>query len=297
MTDKESESISELGIIIPAYNEEEGIAAILEDLDDEPMLRDAEILVIDDGSTDRTCDIVRQFSRARLIKHRINEGYGASIITGIRAVDKPYVVWCDADGQHRADDVSRVAHKLINEDLDYCIGVRDKDSHQTTDRKLGRYALNLAVKITSGRSVEDFNSGLRGFKRDVIKKYLHLLPKRFGASTTTTLIMLERGYSGSEVPIHAGKRLGKSTVNPVRDGARTLLLILRIFLLFKPLLFFGSIGFGMIILGSVYGIARALISRQGIPVLAALIIIFGIQSLFFGLLADQISALRREKFE
>jgi glycosyltransferase involved in cell wall biosynthesis len=288
---------SELSIVIPTYNEEEGITTTLDDLCGEHALNEAEIIVIDDGSTDRTDEIVQRYPRVRLLKHRINKGYGASVSTGIRASNGRYVVWCDSDGQHRAEDVSRVAHTLIAEDLDYCIGARDKTSYQTNDRRMGRYALKLAVNVAAGQPVKDFNSGLRGFKREVIRRYLHLLPKRFGASTTSTLIMIERGYSGKEIPIHVQARLGKSTVNPILDGARTLLLVLRIFLLFKPLLFFGSIGLALVIFGSVYGFSRALLSRQGFPVFAALIIIFGLQSLFFGLLADQISAVRREKFD
>jgi hypothetical protein len=109
--------------------------------------------------------------------------------------------------------------------------------------------------------------------------------------------MIERGYIGKEIPIHVNHRIGKSTVNPILDGARTLLLVLRIFILFKPILFFGVIGLGLILFGSIYGFTRAFLSRQGFPVFAALVVIFGMQSLFFGLLADQVSALRREKFD
>lgn len=297
MSNEEPIIKSELSIVIPTYNEEEGISTTLEDLCGELAISEAEIIVVDDGSTDQTCDIVKRFPRVRLLKHNLNKGYGASISTGIKASNSRFIVWCDSDGQHSAEDVSRVAHTLRNEDLDYCIGARDKSSYQTTDRKMGRYALKLAVNVAAGQPVKDFNSGLRGFKRDVIRRYLHLLPKRFGASTTSTLIMIERGYSGQEIPIHVQSRLGKSTVNPILDGARTLLLVLRIFLLFKPLLFFGSIGLTLVIFGSIYGFTRAVLSRQGFPVFAALIIIFGLQSLFFGLLADQISAVRREKFD
>jgi glycosyltransferase involved in cell wall biosynthesis len=297
MIDKISKLTSKLSIIIPTYNEEQGIATILEDLCGDHELMNAEIIVIDDGSTDQTCDNVLKFPNVRLLKHRKNQGYGASISTGIKASTRSHVIWCDSDGQHRAVDVSQVAHTLILDDLDYCIGARDKSSYQSTDRRLGRYALKLAVNIAAGQPVKDFNSGLRGFKRDVIRRYLHLLPKRFGASTTTTLIMIERGYLGKDVPIHVNPRIGKSTVNPILDGGRTLLLVLRIFLLFKPLLFFGIIGLGFIIFGSVYGFTRAFLSRQGFPVFAALVVIFGMQSLFFGLLADQVSALRREKFD
>jgi glycosyltransferase involved in cell wall biosynthesis len=286
-----------LSIIIPTFNEEEGIFKTLTDLCGDHRLNEAEIIVVDDGSTDQTNEIVQQFPRVRLVKHNLNKGYGASISSGVKASNSKFVVWCDSDGQHQAEDVSRVSQTLIDEDLDYCIGVRDKSSYQTTDRKIGRFGLKLAVNIAASQPVKDFNSGLRGFKRDVIRRYLHLLPKRFGASTTTTLIMIERGYSGKEVIIHVQNRVGKSTVNPILDGARTLLLVLRIFLLFKPLLFFGSIGLSLIIFGSMYGFTRAITSRQGFPVFAALVIIFGLQSLFFGLLADQISAVRREKFD
>ncbi len=122
MSNEGSKINPELSIVIPTYNEEEGITTILEDLCGELALNDAEIIVVDDGSTDRTYEIVQRFPRVRLIKHHVNKGYGASISTGIKASNGRYVVWCDSDGQHRAEDVSRVAHTLIIEDLDYCIG-------------------------------------------------------------------------------------------------------------------------------------------------------------------------------
>jgi hypothetical protein len=157
--------------------------------------------------------------------------------------------------------------------------------------------LKLAVVLAAGQAVKDFNSGLRGFKREVIKRYLHLLPRGFGASTTTTLLMLERGYLGKEVPITARNRYGTSSVNPLSDGIKTLVLVLRIFLLFKALFFFGGIGLVFILVGTVYGVIKARLVGLGFPVLSSVLIVFGIQAIFFGLLADQISALRREKFE
>ncbi len=263
----------------------------------EPDLDAAEIIVIDDGSTDATGEIVKRYPRARLIQHSSNKGYGAAICTGVRACSAKYVVWFDADGQHRVQDLIAVEQTLIEENLDYCIGARDERSYQANNRRLGKLILKIAFRLAAGSSIRDFNSGLRGFKREVIKKYLHLLPKGFGASTTTSLIMVERGYIGKEIPIVVQSRIGKSSVNQIRDGVKTLMLVLRIFLLFKPVQFFGSIGLFFILVGSVYGFAKAYINRLGFPVLAALAIIFGIQAVFFGLLADQVSSLRQEKFE
>jgi hypothetical protein len=157
--------------------------------------------------------------------------------------------------------------------------------------------LRKVVDIAAGEKVTDFNSGLRGFKRDVIVQYLHLFPRGFSASTTTTLIMKERGYVGGEVDIVVQERNGKSTVKQVRDGTRTLMLILRIVLLFKPLLFFGLVGLTLILGGTVYGIFETILVGLGFPVFGALVIILGVQALFFGLISDQISQQRREQFE
>lgn len=290
-------NLTSLSVIIPAYNEERAIGAVLDGLCSTPELEGAEILVVDDGSTDATSAVVSRFHRAHLVQHSTNRGYGAAISTGVNISSGDYIVWFDADGQHRVEDLVTVAQTLVEENLDYCIGSRDNNSYQASDRKLGKFILAVAVQLAAGSVIKDFNSGLRGFKREVIQKYLHLLPKGFGASTTTSLIMIERGYIGREVPIVVRNRIGKSSVNQIRDGFRTLMLVLRIFLLFKPMQFFGGIGLFFILIGAIYGFTKAFMNRQGFPVLAALVIIFGIQSVFFGLLADQISSLRREKFE
>jgi glycosyltransferase involved in cell wall biosynthesis len=285
-----------ISILIPAYNEESGIDATLRALCADEYLRDAEIIVLDDGSTDATARVVGQFPRIRLIRHPYNRGYGSAICTGARASSGEYIFWFDADGQHRVADLVTICQRMTAENLEYCIGVRDAASYQDPDRKLGKWLLKQAVNFSVGRSVPDFNSGLRGFRRDILLRYLHLLPKGFGASTLTTLLMVEGNHYGSTVSINVGMRIGKSTVRQFQDGMRTLQIILHIVLLFKPLKFFGLLGAFFILVGGVYGLFKAHINHLGFPIFASLLIILGVQSFFFGLLGDQISALRRERF-
>lgn len=293
---EEQPGFEAFSIIIPAFNEEEGIAHTLTALCEDARLSHAEIIVVDDGSTDGTAAVVRSFSRVKLVQHPFNRGYGAAIATGSRASRGDYIVWFDGDGQHRVEDLLSICGELATGRVEYCIGVRDKNSYEENNRRLGKWLLRQAAQFAAGRPIPDFNSGLRGFRRDVLLQYLHLLPKGFGASTLTTLLMVEGSHYGSTLPITVNRRYGKSTVRQIRDGFRTLQIILHIVLLFKPLLFFGFIGLIFILVGGVYGVWKAYYRGLGFPVLASLLIILGVQSFFFGLLGDQVSALRRERF-
>lgn len=287
--------LTQVSLVIPAFNEALGIPLLLDKLSEQ--MHGAEVIVVDDGSSDNTAEIVSAYEGIRVIRHPVNQGYGAALRTGMQAASREFVVWADSDGQHRMEDILTVAQALIEQDLDYCVGVRGQDSFQESSRKLGKWVLRQVVRMAVGQPVADFNSGLRGFRGSIIRKYLHLLPKGFGASTTTSLIMLERNYRGAEVPIKVQERVGKSSVRQFRDGLRTITLILRIFLLFKPLNFFGGIGLALILLGLVYGLLKAYVEGLGFPVLGAIVFLTGLQTLFMGLIMDQISAMRRERFE
>lgn len=286
-----------VSVLIPAYNEEQGIATTLQELVAEPRLSGAEIIVINDGSSDCTSDEVRAFPEVRLLEHRVNHGQGQALRTGARAAKRQYIAWFDADGQHRVEDLIAVVDTLIEDDLDYCVGVRDARSHEVRNRRAGKLILRMIINFVARQPVRDFNSGLRGFKRDVLLQYAHLLPRGFGASTTTTLLMLEQEHVGREVPIVVRERIGSSSVNQLRDGSRTLMIILHILMLFRPMQLFGAIGAALFATGMIYGLGVAFQRGQGFPVLAAVIVIMALQSFMIGLLADQISALRRERLD
>lgn len=287
----------EVTVIIPAYNEADGIKKALIELADY-VPNEWEILVVDDGSKDDTFDIVSNigYSNVCCIKHRKNRGYGAAIKTGCKNAKGDIVAWYDADGQHRPEDLMAVVEKMKNGKLDYCIGVRKPESHCDRNRKLGKYILGRIVNILAKDPVKDFNSGMRAFSKSVLLRYLSLLPDRFGASTVTTFVMQEVECIGDEVDILVRERIGKSTVRPIKDGIRTLSLIMNIILLFRPKEVFGTLGVLTIVCGGVYGIICAIADGLGVPVLAAVVCIFGIQTLFFGIISSQISQLRLEQY-
>lgn len=289
-----------VSVIIPAYNEAMGIKDTLVELE-EFLDEDFEILVIEDGGEDNTYEIVdeltKEYSNIRCIRHRRNKGYGSAIVTGCRHATGNIIAWYDADGQHRPEDLLAIISKMEKEDLDYCIGIRTKDSYQDKSRIIGKSILKRVVNFLAKEPMADFNSGMRAFRKEVLIKYINLLPRRFGASTVTSFIMQEENYVGGEVPIHVRKRVGKSSVKQFRDGILTISLIFNIIILFRPKEIFGSLGILTILLGAIYGIVCAVVDGLGVPVLSAIVIGLGIQILFLGILSSQISQLRLEHYD
>ncbi len=186
---------------------------------------------------------------------------------------------------------------MIDNEYDYCIGERGADSYIDHSRVFGKWILKKFIQMMILNRTMDFNSGLRAFRKDVLKRYLSLLPERFGASTVTTLLMQERAYYGGCVPITVRERVGKSSVNQIKDGFMTMGLIFNVVILFRPMSVFGALGLISILIGSVYGITEALQYGLGIPTLAAIVIIFGFQILLFGISVSQISKMRKESLE
>ncbi len=285
----------DLTICVPAYNEALGIKIMLEEL--RSRFREAEIIVVDDGSTDDTLKLAKSVEGITVLSHERNRGYGASLKTAIRKAKRKTVAWFDADGQHRVEDLEKVAQPIIDESMDAVIGVRGKESEVSMDRLPGKLILKVVSELLVGESIPDLNSGLRCFRADVIRRYLHLLPDGFSASTTTTLLMMRRGYRLGFVDIVAVKRKGHSTVNIISDGLATLKLIIRIIILFNAFAFFTALSMLQIIPGLIYGVYVAIVSHLGFPVLASTVIISGVLTFFMGLICDQITELRKERFE
>ncbi len=286
--------MEKLTIIIPCYNEEPGIQETLETLIPYSQKFDWKILVIDDGSTDNTPSILLKFAnRVQIITHSVNKGYGASLKTGLLSTTTNHIAFYDADGQHRPEDLESMYDKIS--DYDMLIGERGKNSHQDVFRKPGKWVLSRVANYLTNRKIPDLNSGLRVIKREKIINLLHLFPDGFSFSTTSTIAFMYLSFKVDYLPIQVKKRKGNSSVQQLKHGSSTLLLILRLIVLFNPLKVFLPVSFWMIFIGLVYEIIFGIIflypSVKLIPA-AFFMILTGILIFFFGLIADQISAMR-----
>lgn len=285
----------DLTICIPAYDEAGAIGNTLKELREN--LPEAEIIVVDDGSSDDTVAIAKSVEGVIVLSHNRNIGYGAAIKTAICHASRKVVAWYDADGQHNPADLRRVVEPVLSGDKEVVIGVRDKSSDAVLMRLPGKMLLKLIAELVARSPVPDLNSGMRCIKKKVIRRYLHLLPDGFSASSTSTLLMMKRGYRIGYVTISTVKRIGTSKVRIFRDGLATLQLILRILILFEAFNFFMILAFLQIIPALIYGIATFIINRMGFPIMASTVLISGILTFFMGIICDQIVAIRKERFE
>lgn len=285
-------AILSTSIIIPAYNEEEAIGAALEQLVKLKIHEKHEIIVVDDGSADKTAEIISRFP-VKLCRHHINKGYGAALKTGIRKATGEYVIMMDSDGQHDPKDIARI-EKMLGE-FDMVIGERGQGSFQVKRRKAGKRMIRRIGEYLVEQKLPDYNSGFRGFRREEIASMLHLMPNGFSFSTTSTLAYLKEGYNIGTLPIDINERIGrKSNVKMVKDGSKTILLLFRIIMLFNPLKVFFPISVFTFLTGIGFGVT-GFIFYDRFSNGAVVLTMLGMFLFFIGLVADQISILNRRK--
>jgi len=284
-----------LTVIVPALNEEAAIGSTLEEL--RRHFPDSEILVVNDGSTDRTAGTAASVPGVRVLHHDFNRGYGAAIKTGLRQATSEVVAWYDADGQHTPQNLEILVEHFTRNELHAAIGARTRGSAVEGRRVLAKALLGFFVQLVAGRRIADVNCGLRVVRRSVLRRYLHLLPDGFSASITSMLLLLKRGYRVEFVPIITRSRTGTSTVRVIRDGVLAIQTSLRILILFQAFHAFSVVATFLFVVGSTYGTAMALIFGRGFPALASVLVLSGVMIFFMGLLTDQVVALRMERLE
>lgn len=279
-----------ISVVIPAYNEAEGIATLLEKIVSLGYHQSYEVIVVDDGSSDSTAEIVKQFP-VRLLKHHTNKGYGAALKTGIRKAKGQKIIMLDSDGQHNPEYIPQIAALLEEHEL--VIGERTADSFQVKNRQGGKKLIRKVGEYLFDQKLPDFNSGLRGFDRELIKGMLHMMPNGFSFSTTSTMAFIKEGYSIGTLPIMVAERQGRpSSVKFVRDGSKTMLLLFRIIMLFNPLKIFFPFSVIVTSLGILWGIyAYIFVGRFANS--ATLVTMLGMFLFFIGLIADQIAIMNR----
>lgn len=281
-----------LTVVIPAFNEEQAIGKVVERV--KAMCSDyvQEVIVVDDGSSDKTA-LIAEEAGARVVRHCRNLGYGAALKTGIRCAQTEYVLTMDGDGQHQIEDVVRLWEAADVGDM--VVGQRTSLLHSPLWRMPGKWMIGLMANYLTQRRIPDLNSGLRLIRREVALKYLHLCPSGFSFSTTITMALLSRGYNVAYLPIQVEKRTGKSTVS-VTTGLETIILILRIASLFNPLRLFIPVSLIIGMAGIAWGIPY-IFTGHGISIGSMLALVTAALLFGLGLLCDQLSQLRLERFE
>jgi glycosyltransferase involved in cell wall biosynthesis len=279
---------SAVSVVIPTYNEADVIAEVVSSMAAAGPWR--EIIVVDDGSSDGTAARAAA-AGATVVTHPYNKGNGAAVKSGIRTAAGEFVLIIDGDGQHRADDARRLVSRLGEYDL--VVGARASDTQASNGRKLGNALLNGLASHLTGREIPDLTSGFRAARRECLREFLHLLPNGFSTPTTTTLAFIKAGYNVVFEPTEARARVGKSKIRLARDGAKFLVIILKIVTLFSPLRVFLPISAVSFVLGVGYGL-WTVASQSKIPNGAVLLILFAVVVFLVGLVSEQISALRFE---
>jgi len=280
---------STVTVVLPAFEEAGAVGVVVQALQEAATWR--EVLVIDDGSSDETATVAAT-AGARVIRHPYNKGNGAAVKTGIRHAAGEYILIIDADGQHSAADALRLVSFLGEYDL--VVGARAGSNQQASAaRHAGNNLLNWLASYLTGRYIPDLTSGMRAARTSGLREFLHLLPNRFSTPTTTTLAFVKAGYSVRFETISVSPRLGKSKIKIVSDGARFLMILLRVITVFSPLRIFLPIAVAFFVLGAGYAIWTSL-TRHDITDSSVLLLVLAVVIFLVGLVSEQISTMRSE---
>ncbi len=285
----ETNSIA-LSIVIPARNESAAIGNVVRTAKSE--YPDAEIIVVDDGSTDATARTAEE-AGATVIRHPESLGIGAAVKSGARAARGEMLAFMDGDGQHDPREIGQLLEKL-DQGYHMAIGARDSGSHANVGRLFGNKLYNELASRLNGRRITDLTSGFRLVRARLFKKFLYLLPNGFSYPTTITMAFLRSGYPVCFEPITAAERSGKSHIRPIRDGVRFFVIIFKIATLYAPLKIFLPISGLFFATGLGYYaytfFTNGRFTNMSLLVFSASVIIF-----LIGLISEQITALTYSK--
>ncbi|WP_201313631.1 glycosyltransferase family 2 protein [Dyella sp. EPa41] len=278
--------MSHLSIILPAKNEGAALKELL------PRLRaaqsDAEIIVVDDGSTDDTRDICAA-AGVTCLSSPYSMGNGAAIKRGARAASGDVLVFMDGDGQHDPADIARLLEKL-EQGYDMVVGARDWGSQAGVGRGVANTIYNWLATRMTGHMVADLTSGYRAVRAGRFREFLHLLPNGFSYPTTSTMAFFRSAYPVAYVPIKAAQRIGKSHIKPFKDGVRFFLIIFKIATLYSPLKLFAPTSLLFFLLGCA-NYARTFLADGRLTNMSTLMWSAAVIIFLIGLISEQITSL------
>jgi glycosyltransferase involved in cell wall biosynthesis len=276
-------------VVLPAFNEAEVVGKTVKRI--RKLHPDFEILVVDDGSTDKTMQSAMD-AGANVWPHPYNIGNGAAVKSGLRAARGDYVVLMDADGQHDPEDIARLLEQADR--FDMVVGARTRASKTKAHRNLANAIYNRFASYVTKFKIEDLTSGFRVMRRATVEQYIYLLPNTFSYPSTITMAYLRSGRSVAYVPIETARRVGKSKIKLVRDGTRFLLIITKIATLFAPLRIFMPVSVVFFLLGLGY-YAFTYLTQGRFTNMSALLLNSGVIVFLIGLVSEQVTQLKYDR--
>jgi glycosyltransferase involved in cell wall biosynthesis len=278
-------TVEAVSVIVPAFNEEEGVSDVVKHI--RQVLTKArikhEVLVVDDGSKDRTAVRARQ-AGAQVISMGENRGYGASIKAGMRQAQYPLIAITDADGTYPVAELPLLIQMTQNSDM--AVGARTKPGAAIPFvRRIPKWFLGKWANYLADRKIPDLNSGLRVFRKNIALRYEGLFPNGFSFTTTITLALECHGYIVKYLPIDYAPRVGTSKIKPIQDTINFFLLVLRVVMYFKPLKAFIPLS-GILFMGVLAGALSARFHGDPLPSSTLFLLVAGVQVAALGLLAD-----------
>lgn len=291
-------SSSKLTIVVPIYNEEACLVALLEKLIPLCEAENWELILVNDGSQDRSAFYLAAAEnppRVRIVQHKVNRGYGGALKSGIAAAQTPYVITIDGDGQHDEQEIAQFLEAAIIENADLVVGDR-MGVGSGWYRSMGKWLIRRFTKFLMPLHIRDLNSGFKLYRRELVQKYLYLCPDSMAFSDVITLIFINRRDRVIERPIKVSSRqAGHSTITSL-TAIQTLHEILLITVLFNPGRVFYSLSFLSILMGIVWGVPLVMLGR-GVSVGAMLAMVSGLLFFAVGLIATQLSAIRMSRLD
>jgi len=278
-----------ISVIIPTYNEENTIGTVLDDVIKvmKENKHDSEIIVVDDSSEDRTAEIVAGRG-VKLIRHKTNKGVGAARKTGVINSSGEVIVMLDGDGTYPAKRIPDLLTHIT--EYDQVIGCRNQERGSFKFlRQPTKWILFQLASFLVKQNIPDLNSGFRALKKEILLRYLYLIPNGFSCVSTMTLTFLCNGYTVKYIPIEYYKRIGRSKFRIFTDTRDFLFTIIKIVMYFNPLRIFLPLSFFLFTWGVIKTIYDVFFSAVGhMQESDVVILVSSLIILTFGLLADLI---------
>ena len=285
---------TELTIIIPAFNEVDNLKILLPSLVGHCREKNWRIILVNDGSYDQTKEFLGSYQQEPLltiIHHKLNRGYGAALKSGIQACNTHYGITMDADGQHSLADAEKLLSLMQERDADMVVGSR-QSSKTSYYRGVGKFIIRTLARILMTVPINDLNSGMKLYRTDLAKKYIYLAPDSMSFSDIISLVFINNRHLVLEIPIIVEKRQhGKSTIG-IDTAFQTIMEIINIMILFNPMKIFLPLSLLCFVISGIWGVPL-LVHGMGLSIGSLLGIVSGALFFLLGLIAEQLSQIRK----